>query len=147
MIFAGKVCLNEKKTVLLQAKINDMKKYVVFFLMLLCCTIASAQMSDQQVLKFIQQEHKAGKSQSQIMTALVQRGVNVDQIRRLRRQYDKQLKDRGVTVSTDGTVNVPVDRLKANNDGTATQELNTAKVGTTGTVTADASAQVENVER
>lgn len=146
MIFVGKVCLNEKKTVLLQAKINDMKKYVVFFLMLLCCTIASAQMSDQQVLKFIQQEHKAGKSQSQIMTALVQRGVNVDQIRRLRNQYDKQFKERGITVAADGTVNVPVDRLKANNDGKAAQELNTAKVGTTGTVTADASAQVENVE-
>lgn len=146
MIFEGKVCLNEKKTVLLQAKINDMKKYVVFFLMLLCCTIASAQMSDQQVLKFIQQEHKAGKSQSQIMTALVQRGVNVDQIRRLRRQYDKQLKDRGVTVSTDGTVNVPADRLRANNDGTVTQELNTRKVDATGTATADASAQAESVK-
>ena len=138
--------MNEKKTVLLQAKINDMKKYVVFFLMLLCCTIASAQMSDQQVLKFIQQEHKAGKSQSQIMTALVQRGVNVDQIRRLRRQYGKQLKDRGVTVSTDGTVNVPADRLRANNDGTVTQELNTGKVDATGTATADASAQAESVK-
>jgi protein involved in polysaccharide export with SLBB domain len=56
------------------------------------------------------------------------------------------LEERGITVGADGTVNVPVDRLKANNDGTTSQELNTAKVGTTGTVNADASEEVETVE-
>ena len=62
-----------------------------------------------------------------------------DPIRRLRNQYDKQLKERGVKVAADGTVNVPVDRLKANNDGTVSQDLNTAQVGTTGAVAVDAS--------
>ena len=109
--------------------------------------LVSAQgMSDQQVIQFIQREAKAGTSQSQIVTKLMQRGVKVDQIRRLRNQYDKQLKERGITVAADGTVKVPVDRLKANNDGTVAQDLNTAKVGTTGTVSADASAEVETVE-
>ena len=69
-----------------------MKKYLVFFLLLLCSTIAHAQMSDQQVLKFIQQEQKAGTSQGQIVIKLQQRGVKVEQIQRLRRQYDQQLK-------------------------------------------------------
>lgn len=128
-------------------KINDMKRYLLLFLCVLSLLSGYSQsMTDKQVIQYIAQQHKAGKSQAQIMTALVQRGVKVDQIRRLRNQYDKQLKERGITVAADGTVNVPVDRLKANNDGTAAQDLNTAKVGTTGTVTADASAQVENVE-
>ena len=119
-----------------------MKRYLLLLTCVLCISSGYAQsMTDKQVIQYIAQQHKAGKSQTQIMTGLVQRGVKVDQIRRLRNQYDKQLKERGITVAADGTVNVPVDRLKANNDGTATQELNTAKVGTTGTVTADASAQ------
>ena len=124
-----------------------MKKYVLFLVMLLSATMAFAQgMTDKQVIDYISREYKAGRSQAQIMTALVQRGVKVDQIRRLRRQYDKQLREHGVTVAADGTVNVPVDRLKANNDGTTTQELNTAQLGTTGTVATDASEKVETVE-
>ena len=124
-----------------------MKKYVLFLVMLLSATMAFAQsMTDKQVIDYISREYKAGRSQAQIMTALVQRGVKVDQIRRLRKQYDQQLKDRGVTVSADGTVNVPVGRLKANNDGFVSQDLNTAQVGTTGTVATDASEKVETVE-
>ena len=124
-----------------------MKRYFLLLICVLSMASGFAQsMTDKQVMEYIAREHKAGRSQSQIMTGLVQRGVKVDQIRRLRRQYDKQLKERGVTVAADGTVNVPADRLKANNDGTATQELNTAKVGTTGSVTADASAAVETVQ-
>ena len=116
-------------------------------MMLLSVIWASAQgMTDKQVIQYIAREHKAGKSQAQITTGLVQRGVNVDQIRRLRNQYSKQLKERGVSVASDGTVSVPVNRLKANNDGSVSQELNTAKVGTTGTVDQDASADVKNVE-
>ena len=128
-------------------KINDMKRYLLLFICMLCMAVGFAQsMTDKQVIQYIAKQHKAGKSQAQIMTGLVQRGVKVDQIRRLRNQYDKQLKERGITVAADGTVNVPVDRLKANNDGSVSQELNTAKVGTSGTVTADASEEVEEVE-
>lgn len=124
-----------------------MKRYLLLFMCLLCMASGYAQsMTDQQVVEYIAREHKAGRSQSQIMTDLVQRGVKVDQIRRLRRQYDKQLKERGITVAPDGTVNVPVDRIKTNNDGTTTQELNTAKVGTTSSVTGDANTKVETVE-
>ena len=72
-----------------------MKKYILFFLMLLSVQMVAAQgMSDQQVLQFIQKETKAGTSQSQIVTKLMQRGVKVDQIQRLRKQYaDKMLQD------------------------------------------------------
>lgn len=124
-----------------------MKRLFLLLICLLCMAAGFAQsMTDKQVIQYIAKQHKAGKSQAQIMTGLVQRGVKVDQIRRLRNQYDKQLKERGITVAADGTVNVPVDRLKANNDGSVSQELNTAKVGTSGTVTTDASEEVEEVE-
>ena len=72
-----------------------MKRYFLLFICVLCMASGYAQsMTDQQVVQYIAREYKAGKSQSQIMTALVQRGVKVDQIRRLRKQYDKQLKER-----------------------------------------------------
>ena len=57
-----------------------MKKYVLFFVMLLSVQMAVAQgMSDQQVMSFIASEVKAGTSQAQIVTKLMQRGVKIDQ--------------------------------------------------------------------
>ena len=64
--------------------------------MLLSVQMVAAQgMSDQQVLQFIQKETKAGTSQSQIVTKLMQRGVKVDQIQRLRKQYADKIGPRG----------------------------------------------------
>ena len=145
MIFEGKVCLNEKKTVLLQAKINDMKKYVVFFLMLLCCTIASAQMSDQQVLKFIQQEQKAGTNQGQIVTKLMQRGVKVEQIQRLRKQYDQQLKQRGMQGAADAAVSAADSRMRKNN--AKEQQLTAGQQGTSTELNQEADLQYEQIQQ
>ena len=104
-----------------------MKRYLLLLICVLCMASGFAQsMTDQQVIDYIAREHKAGKSQSQIMTALVQRGVNVDQVRRLRRQYDKQLKERGVTVSDDGTVTRQSNRASSADDSDKPQDLNTA---------------------
>ena len=75
--------------------------------MLLMVQVAFAQgMSDQQVMNFIAAEVKAGTSQSQIVTKLMQRGVKIDQIRRLRNQYDKQLKQSGNAATADVAANV-----------------------------------------
>ena len=93
-----------------------MKKYVLCTLMLLVSILtASAQMSDQQVLKFIQQEQKAGTGQGQIVIKLQQRGVKVEQIQRLRKQYDKQLKQRGLQGQADGAVSAMDARMRTNN--------------------------------
>ena len=46
-------------------------------------------MSDTQVLQYIQREVKAGTSQSQIAVKLMQRGVDLKQIQRVRQQYEK----------------------------------------------------------
>lgn len=47
-------------------------------------------MSDTQVLQYIQREVKAGTSQSQIAVKLMQRGVDMKQIQRVRQQVEKQ---------------------------------------------------------
>lgn len=120
-------------------------------LALLCFTMLSgivmAQgMSDDQVLAFIASEAKAGTGQAQIVTKLMQKGVKIDQIRRLRNQYDKQISSRGMSSAADGAVKMAAERMKANTDGTTSQELTTAQVGTTGRVEQDAAADVQTVE-
>ena len=124
-----------------------MKKYVLFFVMLLSVQMAVAQgMSDQQVMSFIASEVKAGTSQAQIVTKLMQRGVKIDQIRRLRNQYDKQISSRGMSSAADGAVTMAAKRMAGNSDGTTSQELTTARVGTTGTIENDAASEVQSVE-
>ena len=124
-----------------------MKKYVLFFVMLLSVQMAVAQgMSDQQVMNFIASEVKAGTSQAQIVTKLMQRGVKIDQIRRLRNQYDKQISSRGMSSAADGAVSMATKRMAGNSDGTTSQELTTARVGTTGTIENDAASEVQSVE-
>lgn len=114
--------------------------------MLLITAMAYAQMSDDQVLNFIAAEAKAGTSQSQIVTKLMQRGVTVEQARRLRNQYDKQISERGLSGAADGAVKMATDRMRGNSDGTTSQELNTAKVGTSGELRSDASEEVQMAE-
>ncbi|MBQ6054110.1 MAG: SLBB domain-containing protein [Prevotella sp.] len=101
-----------------------MKKYVLFFVMLLSVQMAVAQgMSDQQVMEFIVAEAKAGTSQSQIVTKLMQRGVKIDQIRRLRQQYDKQISSAGQSAVADGAVNEAASRMRKNNEEQRTTRL------------------------
>ena len=76
----------------------------------------------------------------------MQKGVKIDQIRRLRNQYDAQISKRGMSAAADGAVQMATRRMSGNSDGTTSQELTTAKVGTTGTIERDASADVEDVE-
>ncbi len=126
-----------------------MKKilFTLLVLLTLAPTITLAQgMSDQQVLSLIAKEAQAGTSQGQIVTKLMQKGVNIDQIRRLRNQYDKQISNRGMSGAADGAVAMAAERMNANSDGNTSQELNTAKVGTTGTIETDARASVEEVQ-
>ena len=122
-----------------------MKRFLVFFLAVISVLSVCAQgMTDQQVMNYIARQRKAGVSQSQIVTGLMQRGVNMEQIRRLRNQYESQVTG-GVRAAA-GAVSAPVETLEQNQDGTAAQELNTAKVNTTGEVYANASEEADQVE-
>ena len=112
----------------------DMRK----FFLTLCLLVASiggisaqSSMTDDQIIKFVTKEHKAGKSQQEIVTQLVQRGVTVDQIRRVRKKYERLEKDKGL-----GTVNKPTSaeaqidaRLRSNNSkDNVTEQLRDARL-------------------
>ena len=125
-----------------------MKK--ILLAMSLCFTMvisAFAQMSDSQVMSFIARESRAGTSQSQIVTKLMQRGVQIEQIRRIRNQYDAQVQRRRMTAAADGAVSMAADRMQGNSDGTSSQELTTARRGTTGEIHADAEEEHADAER
>ena len=109
-------------------------------------TMMAQGMTDTQIAQFIQREARAGVSQSQIVTKLVQRGVTVDQIRRVRNQQQKQVTENGVTASAPTAESGAEKRLRTNNDGTVRQELNTAKAGTTTEINTNASDDVADVE-
>ncbi len=83
-------------------------------LLLLPTASVAQSMSDTQVLQFIQAETKAGSSQSQIVTKLVQKGVTMDQIRRLRNQYSSQINKAGMSGRADAAVSEADSRLRSN---------------------------------
>lgn len=49
-------------------------------------------MTDEQIMEFVITENAKGTSQQQIVTRLMQRGVDIQQIRRIREKYEKEQK-------------------------------------------------------
>ena len=70
-----------------------MKKLLIYLMSLMLLPVAgmAQSMSDDQVMSYIAKEHTAGKGNAQIVTQLMQRGVNIQQIRRVRDKYQKQM--------------------------------------------------------
>ena len=66
-----------------------MRKYLLMLFLLCSTMLVRAQMSDTQVAQYIQQEMRAGTTQSQIAVSLMERGVKMEQIQRVREQYEK----------------------------------------------------------
>ena len=67
-----------------------MKRTLLVFSLLFCVLYSQAQsMSDTQVMQYVQRELKNGSSQSQIATKLMQKGVTMQQLQRVRSQYEK----------------------------------------------------------
>ena len=67
----------------------------LFVSLLLCCSMAWGQsgMTDNQVMDFVIEQNARGVSRQQIVTQLMQRGVTIEQIRRLQKKYQKQMKN------------------------------------------------------
>lgn len=70
-----------------------MKRLLIYLMLLMLVPVAgmAQSMSDDQVMSYIAKEHTAGKGNAQIVTQLMQRGVNIQQIRRVRDKYQKQM--------------------------------------------------------
>ena len=83
--------------------------------MLPLCAGAQSSMTDEQVIRFVMEENAAGTSQAQIVTKLVQSGVSIDQIRRLRERYAKASAGGSMTGLDGSGTGMSVNRLRTNN--------------------------------
>ena len=92
-----------------------MKRYILSVLLTLCTLdgFAQSSMTDTQVMEFVQKEHKRGTSQAQIVTKLMQSGVDISQIRRVREAYEKMQNGNAAFGAT--TEKTAADRSRTNN--------------------------------
>jgi len=70
-------------------------------------------MTDSQVAEYVQRESAHGSSQAQIVTHLMQSGVDISQIRRVRRIYEQKTKGKGLGNTTENAT--AENRLRQNN--------------------------------
>ena len=86
--------------------------------MLSCIGIAqmyAQSMSDEQVLQYVVEEYQKGTSQAQIVTKLMQKGVDINQIRRVRQKYERQTQNGGLGIKDITGEKQASDRLRKNN--------------------------------
>ena len=77
--------------------------------------LAQSTMSDQQLISFIMEENEKGTPQSEIITKLLQRGVDIQQIQRVKRKYERQLKQTGMGNVADEAISNAEKRMRKNN--------------------------------
>lgn len=65
-------------------------------LMLVVSLWAQTGMTDNQVMDFVVEQNERGVSRQQIVTQLMQRGVTIEQIRRIQKKYQRQMKSKGL---------------------------------------------------
>ena len=118
---------------------NYLRK-LFLLLLLVPLGVLAQSMSDSQILDLIKRETSAGSSRSQIVTKLVQRGVKIDQIRRVRAQYERQLRSRGLSGAADEAVEEVGSRLRSSNSD-ITEEITSGKAGASSELNSDADLQ------
>jgi len=122
-----------------------MRKYLV----MLCLSVltgtqllAQETMTDEQVKTYIQRELKAGTARSRIVTSLMQKGVKVEQIRRVRDNYAQERLDQQMSGSSKD-----IGRMRANTSvDEDQQETSVAQRGSGGEVYQDAVTEYNNAE-
>ena len=112
-----------------------MKRFL-FALMLALFAVgqASAQMTDDEIIDFVQQEHEAGKSQQTILLDLRKKGVKTEQLLRLKEKYEAA--GAGAPGSGGGSSPSAVgDRVRKSNGETQTKSEGGAVVGNVASAT------------
>ena len=98
--------------------IKFVRRYLLLALvpvMMPLCAMAQSSMTDEQVMQFVVKEHEEGTSQAQIVTKLMQKGVDISQIRRVKQKYERLAKDKGLG-TLDGQADGQTDsRMRTNN--------------------------------
>lgn len=98
--------------------------FILAFLMSLMTmgSMAQSAMTDEQVLQYVVEEHQSGTSQAQIVTKLMQRGVDIEQIRRVKQKYERLAKNQGLGAIV--TKEKSSNRLRTNNSKTKMNNVN-----------------------
>ena len=108
-----------------------MKKKIIYMLMGLLMplsAVAQSSMTDDQVIRFVMKEHEAGTDEKQIVTKLMQRGVDIQQIRRVKKIADRQKKEAGLGVVSDETMSKANDRTRKNTTEKKAKEMTSQRV-------------------
>ena len=108
-----------------------MKRLIVFVMLLSMIStkiMAQSSMTDSQVAEFVQKEVAKGTPQSKIVTRLMQNGVDISQIRRVRKMYDREKQNLGLG-NAEQTIQ-PTSRLRTNNGKKTEEETEADKKAT-----------------
>jgi protein involved in polysaccharide export with SLBB domain len=95
-----------------------MKKFLLLIAISLMTTIdvmAQSTMTDKQIMDFVTTEKEKGSSQSDIVRKLIERGVDIQQIQRIKRKYQRQINQAGLGTVADQAVENADKRMRENN--------------------------------
>ena len=100
-------------------KKRNMKKLIIGALLFAIGTLtiqAQSSMTDDQIISFVLKEQEAGTSQQQIVIKLMQRGVDVTRLQKVRKKYERDLKGQGLGTVKDKAIDGKIDdRTRKNN--------------------------------
>ena len=96
---------------------KNIRNFVLALVMIMAggVTVNAQSMSDEQVMQFVVTEYNNGTSQSQIVTKLMQKGVDINQIRRVRQKYERQVKNGGLGIKDIIGEQAADNRMRTNN--------------------------------
>lgn len=78
------------------------RKFILILSFALLSQVVFAQtMSDDQVIRFVQEQQAKGADQKTIVSKLLQKGVTTEQLRRIRKKYDAEKEQLGASDLTD----------------------------------------------
>ena len=106
-----------------------MKKRILFVIALLIVAAASniavaQSMTDDEIITFVIKEQQRGTSQAQIVTKLIQKGVTIEQIRKVKATVERQ---KGTTSIGTKDITGSASRLRENNTQSTSTQQSTAK--------------------
>lgn len=103
-----------------------MRKYLVSLLLLFAGVSTWAQMSEDKIIQYVQEQQAKGVSQEQIVYDLNRRGVTLQQLQRMREKYEKQQSTGvlGNTMPAQGSSSVS----RSRNQGESFNQIRSAEV-------------------
>lgn len=105
------------------------KAIIVFTVLIAVPAIAMADMTDKQIIEYVQEQIEKGTSRSKIVTQLMQNGVKIDRIRTLYAKYQKQANGSNLdAVDITGKGETKADRMRSAN-GDQREDMSTDEGG------------------